>query len=169
MGDTTAAPAPAAWEVFDPKMFFGWSTVDKRAILRASGVTKLPRPREGVQLLDDMLLDLMDDAVRSEIRRLNMLSKSNGRRQLNARIIEESDEDIDALTRQELLEKIGEKIDAGNVDAAIELRERFIALSSLKADPTQAPGSYDRYLDQDDWYMANRKKSMGGPAGPNKR
>ncbi|KAJ1409058.1 hypothetical protein B484DRAFT_423413, partial [Ochromonadaceae sp. CCMP2298] len=62
-----------AWEIFDPRQFFQLSAAEKREILRASGVRKLPRPRQGA-LLDDLLLDLMDDAVRGEVMRLQYVA-----------------------------------------------------------------------------------------------
>lgn len=58
-----------AWEIFDANQFFTLSSREKRAILRASGVADLPRPRLGPTVLDEILLDLMDDAVRQEVRR----------------------------------------------------------------------------------------------------
>ena len=33
-------------------------------------------------------------------------------------------------------------------------------ITARRADPTQPEGSYDPYLDQDDWYMAARRKAM---------
>ena len=39
------ADVPLAWEIYDPNKFMKMSQVEKRAILRASGVKKLPRPR----------------------------------------------------------------------------------------------------------------------------
>ena len=53
-GDDDAVPL--AWEIYNPQTFFGLSLVEKRAILRASGVTRLPRPRMGVKAIDDLLL-----------------------------------------------------------------------------------------------------------------
>ena len=66
---STVDGAVRAWEIFDANQFFTLSSREKRAILRASGVTDLPRPRLGSTALDETLLDLMDDAVRQEVRR----------------------------------------------------------------------------------------------------
>ena len=68
-GMKAEAETVLAWEIFDANQFFTLSSREKRAILRASGVTDLPRPRLGPAALDDILLDLMDDAVRQEVRR----------------------------------------------------------------------------------------------------
>lgn len=145
--DSTASTktVPPAWEIFDAKKFIGMSSVEKRATLRASGVTSLPRPREGLDSLDKALLDKMDEAVRGEYLRLRNL---NG----PATIIKSP--------RQALLKAMGEAFDEGDIKAATELREEFMILTSRTADPTQEGGSYDPYLDQDDWYMAARRKAM---------
>jgi hypothetical protein len=44
------AIAIPAWEIFDAKRFLKMSSVEKRATLRASGVTALPRPRQGIHI-----------------------------------------------------------------------------------------------------------------------
>ena len=118
--------------------------MEKRATLRASGVTSLPRPREGLDSLDKALLDKMDEAVRGEYLRLRSL---NGPAAVTS-------------PRQALLKAMGEAFDEGDIKAATELREEFMILTSRTADPTQESGSYDPYLDQDDWYMAARRKAM---------
>eukprot|EP01042_Synura_sphagnicola_P002509 gene2509-3023_t len=64
------ADVKAAWEIFDPRTFLTMTVAQKRETLRVSGVTNLPRPREGEAELDRMLLDLADDAVRREVFRL---------------------------------------------------------------------------------------------------
>ena len=44
-----------AWDIFDPKDFLRMSETDMRAVLRASGITDLPRPREGIQVMMNMV------------------------------------------------------------------------------------------------------------------
>eukprot|EP01041_Mallomonas_annulata_P006212 gene6212-12582_t len=110
--NTETKTALAAWEIFNPQVFLDMSMVEKRAVLRASKVKNLPRPREG------------------------------------------------ETKRQSLLRQMGEALDAGDMEAAEKLRESFMMLSALKADPTQVEGSYSRFLDQDDWYMEARRKAM---------
>jgi len=61
---------PLAWQIYDAQQVLSLTTSEKRAILRASGVEKLPRPREGTQVLDNLLYDLLDESVRYEVRRL---------------------------------------------------------------------------------------------------
>jgi hypothetical protein len=56
--------------ITDTNRFLKMSAVEKRAILRASGVTSLPRPREGLASLDRALVEQMDEAVKGEFLRL---------------------------------------------------------------------------------------------------
>lgn len=163
-------PVPAAWEVMDPKAFFRWTTTDKRAILRKSGVKVLPRPREGEEALDTLLLEKMDDAVRSEVLRLQLSGQGAASRSRAARrpsatsyvVDDQSDpkDGFDAVSRQDLLRRIGECIDGGDLELAVKLRQEFQQRTALRADPTQPEGSYSRYLDQDDWYAEARRRSM---------
>jgi len=69
-GGKSERNVPLAWQIYDAKQVLSLTTSEKRAILRASGVEKLPRPREGTQVLDKLLYDLLDDSVRYEVRRL---------------------------------------------------------------------------------------------------
>lgn len=142
--DSTVKAASPAWEIFDAKKFLKMSSIEKRAVLRASGVTSLPRPREGLDSLDRALMDKMDDAVRGEV--LRLMSKGS------VPHVESS--------RQAVLQAMGEALDEGDMDRAKELRQDFMAMTARRADPTQPEGSYDPYLDQDDWYMAARRKAM---------
>lgn len=141
MGEVTLALP--AWEIFDAKRFLQMSSVEKRATLRASGVTSLPRPREGLDSLDRALVDQMDEAVRGEFLRLLQISSPNTK-----------------SPRQGVLQAMGEALDDGDLKKAEALRDQFIMMTAIRADPTQKEGSYDRYLDQDDWYMAARRKAM---------
>jgi hypothetical protein len=46
--------------------------------------------------------------------------------------------------------------EAEDVDELFRLQKEADRLREQKADPTQEPGSYDPYLDQDPWYRPNR-------------
>ena len=87
----------------------------------------------------------MDDAVRKEVLRLSDT---------------DSPQSFTTTPRQELLRNIGDAISEGDLDKAESLRETFILMTQRLADPTQPQGSYDPYLDQDDWYMKERRKAM---------
>jgi hypothetical protein len=145
-----ATSTSAAWEIFDPSTFLSMSSLDKRNVLRASGVSELPRPRQGVRALDNLLEDLMDDAVRSEYFRLKAGKKSRQIPSINP-----------PEGRQAVLQAMTEALESGDINTAEKLRERFTMLTLLKADHTQPQGSYQQYLDQDEWYMIARKKAMG--------
>ena len=119
--------APPAWDIFDPQRFLAMSSVEKRAVLRASGVSELPRPREGEEALNRALADAMDDSVRREILRLSAGSGEAA----NAKLSETEE--------QELLRRMGETLEKGDMDEARQLREQFAEKRALKADPTQVP------------------------------
>ena len=147
-----------AWEIFDPMEFVGMNSLTKRAVLRASGVTELPRPREGSQALEIKLLDLMDDAVRGEFLRIQA---SKGKSTSAFRGRAESSSSGDGNTdRQSLLQDMCTALEEGEIEKAEALRDRFAMLTMLKQDHTQEEGSYDKFLDQDEWYMEARRRAM---------
>ncbi len=139
--------------------------VEKRALLRASGVQPLPRPREGKHALDAVLLDLMDAAVRDEYIRLSTLlrlsssspSSSSSASSSSSLSAQTTGEDSD---RGGLLRRMGEALCAGDIETATALRQQFAHRTALRADPTQAVGAYDQYLDQDGWYAEARRRAM---------
>ena len=118
--------APPAWDIFDPKRFLVMSSVEKRAVLRASGSRELPRPREGEAALNLALAEVMDDSVRREYLRL---SSSNGDDIMRTKLSETEE--------QEILRRMGEALENGQMETAEELREQFANKRALKADPTQ--------------------------------
>lgn len=146
-----------AWEIFDPKKIMGMSSIEKRAVLRASGVTSLPRPREGLGSLDRALIDKMDDAVRGEVLRL---IAGSGDASLPP-------QQQPTSARQVKLQEIGQALEDGDVDRAEWLRTEFMTMTERRADPTQEEGSYDRFLDQDEWYLEQRRKAMAPPKKKN--
>jgi hypothetical protein len=139
-----------AWDIFNPRRFQQMSAVEKRAVLRASGVIDLPRPREGEDALNEELLSVMDDSVRREYLRIGGDVTAGS---IAPKSVAETEE-------QELLKEMGDALERGDMEQASALREKFTLKRSLKADPTQAKGSYDRFLDQDEWYMEARRRSM---------
>ena len=62
--------------------------------------------------------------------------------------------------RVSLLRRIGEALDDDDMEIAVKLRQEFAYKTALRADPTQAQGSYDPYLDQDAWYQEQRRRAM---------
>ena len=99
-----------AWEILDPLEFIKMSTVEKRAVLRKSGVTRLPRPRDGISSLDSKLLSIMDDAVRNEVLRL---SNSNSNSNSNDDDDDDDERQSTSTPRQEVLRQMGEALSKG--------------------------------------------------------
>lgn len=147
---STADSVRPAWEIFNPQTFLTMSTREKRATLRASGASVIPRPREGEAALDAALLDLADDSVRLEVLRLRSL-QSGGT----------ASTPLQGTTRTQLLLRDMESaLQNGDMALAEQLRDKFEELTLLRADSTQAAGSYDPYLDQDEWYLEARRRAM---------
>ena len=188
-----------AWEIYNPRRFLRMKQTEKRAILRASGVTgrRLPRPREGEAKLNELLIELMDEAVRGEVilsgasqwieAAMNMkmstfssqeeldsvtqmLSYVSTNTNTNSSISSDDnyfrvDKTVGAMImsrRQRVLRAMGIALDNEDNGRAEELRQEFIRLTELKADPSQDEGEYSRYMDQDEWYMEQRRRAMGG-------
>jgi hypothetical protein len=136
------------WEIFDASEFIQMSQLEKRALLKRSGVLDLPRPRDGDVALENLLVDLMDSAVRTEYWRM-CAGKQNASPSVSS-----------GSRRSELLQEMAVNLEKGDMKAAVALRECFAQMTQLRADPTQDEGSYDRFLDQDDWYMEARRRAM---------
>ena len=191
-----------AWEIYDPRRFLRMKEAEKRAVLRASGITgrSLPRPREGESKLNELLIELMDEAVRGEVilsgssqwidAAMNMkMSAFTSQEELdsftqmlsfvNTNVDNKSQSNKDNSNdnefrvddvavpmimsrRQRILREMGVALDNDDVERAEKLREDFIRLTALKADPSQDEGEYSRWMDQDEWYMEQRRKAMGG-------
>ena len=115
-----------AWDIFDPKRFLAMSSAEKRAVLRASGVNELPRPREGEEALDRALAAVMDDSVRREFLRLSAAGGTEG-----------AGSKLSETEEQEVLRLMGEALENGDMETAQKLREQFANKRALKADPTQ--------------------------------
>jgi hypothetical protein len=62
--------------------------------------------------------------------------------------------------RAALLQGIAAALDRGDTVEAQRLREDFALRTRLRADPTQAEGSYSPFLDGDLWYAQARARAM---------
>jgi hypothetical protein len=89
----------------------------------------------------------MDEAVRREYLRL----RANG---------SPGPSGADPIDRQGLLQRMGDLLAASDLEAAKAVREEFAMRTARRADPTQAEGTYDRFLDQDDCYLQVRRRAM---------
>lgn len=190
---TQSSPARPVWEIYDSSEFLRMSVATKRELLRQSGITSLPRPREGVAALDALLTENMDAAVRAEYLRQLASGKSKPKTPASTEqvstsntgtavssgsgfsigsesgdIVSKSSVDSNSIqtesalasNRQLLLQQMAESLSRGDIATATRLRDEFALLTALRADPTQEKGSYDPFLDQDDWYMRARRKAM---------
>lgn len=119
-------------EIPDASTFLRLKTSEKRTILRASGLIDLPRPREGPQAVDALIIPLLDEEVAYEV--LRRLAETRGDFAMAAEM-------KDFESRKPLLAKqIGEARRAGNFELAKELCDELNALSTLKFDPTNPDG-----------------------------
>ena len=80
------------------------------------GVRRLPKPREGEEALNTVLLDLMDDAVRAEV------SRQKAEKNRNRESESENTSDSYSTPRQLILKEMGEALEVGNIDKAKLLR-----------------------------------------------
>lgn len=114
---------------------------------------KLPRPRVVRQSesnpLDELLLPLIDETVRKQY-----LIRDAERKGDNE-LVEELKST--KSRRQNAIEKAEDARKEGNNDLASQWDSESDFLESLRADSTQDEGSYNRFLDKDDWYERDRQ------------
>lgn len=116
---------------------------------------KLPRPRalrqssEGsANPLDQLLLPLVDESVRRQymIRDAELRQDEAALQKLQS----------EKSNRQVAKEKAEQAREAGSEDVADWWENEAELYSSLRADVTQDEGSYNRFLDKDEWYERER-------------
>ena len=121
---------------------------------------RLPRPRalreseesgEKMNALDRLLLPLIDEGVRREFYIRQAIE--NGDFEL-AQELESS-----KSMRQIAKEKAQRAEEAGEPEVSDYWKKEVELYSSLRADVTQDEGSYSRFLDRDEWYERERRKS----------
>mmetsp|Transcript_6327 Transcript_6327/g.8387 ORF Transcript_6327/g.8387 Transcript_6327/m.8387 type:complete len:467 (+) Transcript_6327:34-1434(+) len=143
---------PKAWEIKRANIFFNMDEIKKRECLYASGLTKLPRSREGVEKLDKMLLPLMDEKVRRAIQVQQAVAQGNY--ELAVQLESNKSE------RQIVSEQLERAKNQGITELVERLEERIFLLESAKMDITLDEGTYQKDLDADEWYLQNRKNMM---------
>jgi hypothetical protein len=124
---------PRAEEIRDASSFLRLRTSEKRAILRATGVQDLPRPREGRRAVDALLIPLLDEELAYEV--LRRLGETKGDFEQAARM-SDYESRKPALARQ-----INEARKAGDRVRAKELCDELNSLSTLRFDPTNPDGA----------------------------
>lgn len=119
---------PKAEEIKDASTFLRLKTSEKRAILRATGVRELPRPREGPRAVDAMIIPLLDEEVAYEV--LRRLAETRGDFQLAAEM-------NDFESRKPFIARqINEARRKGDTLKARALCDELNSLSMLRFDPT---------------------------------
>lgn len=124
----------------------GLSNVDKvRTLSQSSNFdnSNLPRPRAtraNPALLDQLLLPLIDESVRTQYR-----------------IRETGDDSIPKSRRLIAREQLQKALERGDREA-VKFWEETTKLD-VRADVTQDEGSYSRFLDRDEWYERDRKRT----------
>ncbi|CAM9453301.1 unnamed protein product [Ectocarpus sp. 12 AP-2014] len=135
------------------------SVAEKRECLRATGV-RPPRKRalseskDPDRDLENLMLPRMDEAVRRDV--------------LMARAWREGDfataGELCAgkSERHIVAEQLQAALKDNDQDLASILMQRLEILESCRMDPTQDEGSYQRDLDVDEWYEADRRRARQG-------
>eukprot|EP01039_Chlorochromonas_danica_P001104 gene1104-1202_t len=146
------ATVPKAFEISDASTFLRLKTTEKRAILRATGLRELPRPREGSRAVDALLIPLLDEEVAYEV--LRRLAETKGDFKLAAQM-----SDFESRKPQ-IAKQIREARQAGHLERAKELCDELNSLSMLRFDPT-SPGGKSVEWDVEEWYWEQRKRVYG--------
>ncbi|CBJ48652.1 conserved unknown protein [Ectocarpus siliculosus] len=158
--DKEAPPVqPPAWTIKSRGALSRMSVEEKRECLRATGV-RPPRKRalseseDPDRDLEDLMLPRMDEAVRRDV--------------LMARAWREGDfataGELCAgkSERHIVAEQLQAALKDNDQDLASILMQRLEILESCRMDPTQDEGSYQRDLDVDEWYEADRRRARQG-------
>lgn len=124
-----------------------------RALL-ASGASSLPRPREAtLERLSALAYPLLDATVRNQLLLEEAVAAQN---------YAEAQRLVGAKSQRQL---VAEALEAALAEEdyarAEQLRARLDVLTELRMDPTQEEGSYDRFLDQDEWYAEQQRRIYG--------
>lgn len=117
-----------------------------RSALRSVGIpSKTSTPRS---VLIDRLLPWLDETVRREIRIGEAVRREN--------YSEAAALQADQSERSRVKFELDRAVEEERYLDAKDLKKRLDRLTDMRADPTQDEGSYDPYLDQDEWYVPNR-------------
>ena len=158
-------------EITDATTFLKMRLSEKRACLRASGLTALPKPREGPRKVDAIMIPLLDEEVAYEV--LRRLGECRGDFALAANM-------ADFETRKPALARAyNAAVKAGRLDEARSLIEEFNSLATLRYDPSNPEeevyasspgagagsggkgGAAGGGFDIEEWYWEARKRVYG--------
>jgi len=160
---TTSTMFPVDSPIKSLDEYDGLTNEDKaRTLLEISNFNgKLPRPRvvrqsissskSGTNPLDELLLPLIDEAVRRQYLIRDAERRGDVQRAAELR--------VSKSRRLTALEKAQAARNNGDGDLADSLDSESAFLETLRADITQDEGAYSRFLDRDDWYERDRQKT----------
>jgi hypothetical protein len=114
-----------------------------------------PRPRNvrsDPTLLDELLLPLIDESVRSQYR-IRQAQKNGDLAEMQRLQASRSQRVLAQQRAEDLYAR-------GDIESAQYYESEVAFLKSLRADPTQDEGSYSRFLDRDEWYERNRRRNV---------
>lgn len=149
----TELKAKKPGDVKDASAYLHMSVAEKRALLRASGLSQLPRPREGSKAVDALLIPLIDEEVAYEV--LRRLAETGGD-------FEQAAEMEDFQSRKpQLARRIKEARNAGDLRLARKLCDELNGLAMLRWDPTMVGADSAGAWDVEDWYWEQRKRVYG--------
>ena len=135
---------PLPWEIQSLDELMEMPLEDKALSALAAGL-RLPRARDATdERLVEMLEPLLDEMVRRKLRVQRALDAGEDG--------EAAALEAGTSRRGVLLAKLQEAVADEKFGEAAELAMQLRVETSRRIDVTQDEGSYDRYLDQDDWY-----------------
>ena len=137
-------PPPLPWEIKSAEELESMTLEEKAMSALAAGL-RLPRARDASDgVLTELLEPLLDEDVRRQIRVRRAVAAGDD---AEAAALEAA-----TSRRGQLLAALRVAVAEERFGEAAELSSELRVESSRRMDVTQDEGSYDRYLDQDDWY-----------------
>lgn len=132
-------------------VYFAMSQEDKLRALVNAGIAP-PRPRYvRDDSIEDVILPQLDEIVRREVQIVRAVQA--GDLQL-ANFLTNAKSD-----RHKAYDEAKQARRDEDLPVEAQAQTAFNLLTATRADPTQDPGSYDRYLDKDDWYEEQRRRT----------
>ncbi|TFJ85462.1 hypothetical protein NSK_002972 [Nannochloropsis salina CCMP1776] len=138
-----------AWEISSVEAFRSMDSRSKRLCLIKSGADVIPKRRQGPQELDIALLPYLDETVRREAR-IALAVEREDWSTVSALEANKSE-------RGRVKDRLRAALAEGDAALVARLEEEYVRLTVAKMDPTQDEGSYQKDLDQDDWYLRSRR------------
>lgn len=156
-GRETSEVVPLSEAISSPEEYLAMDIETKVRAIVAAGLDP-PRPRRlSTDAIDNIVLPKVDEIVRRAVLIDRALAAGDIKR-ANTLAAFKSD-------RHRAYEEAKEASEWDDFGAEASARNRKAILDATRADPTQDPGSYNPYLDQDAWYEEERRRIMGTP-GP---